>query len=453
MRVAGTGDVDAEPRKARPRGSETGDGAEVPRSWTEQSPVGRAEVPRSRTEQSLAGRAKSPDDQRMQTVLKKAIKAKWTRRKKRMEAKWNTLPGGTYVRGFLNLFFTVEILMLLMANVVVLEGYLQYGYFHFRAAGCKVILSADGIRIAAGAAAVAALLLGIFLFRKRMKSFWKYIVWTFVSLALFVNMGFWRSIQPSIEWNHASGMEYMHILMGPGETHRGSFWAELENEVLTIPRDINLVEIQEIEQEYGISWEDWNVTVMVETNAAPCEHFIYQGRHVEDGSRIEVLIPLSKLKCDYGLLIIDLDGTENKGANIIFGSRPAAWYQELFYKPDRMYEAANYERMFSLGSWEWIAKSDAVEISPFENAVWTVFIASPWVAAIGILLIGMTMVCYVWYQIHVRLVNKVCDDVDAGASKKMYLLLAVWLIGSFAGLSHIMKSGVDLLLEWIFKII
>lgn len=420
-----------------------------PKEQTEEPPAAQTD---KRTENPSEKQPEKPSEERTerQAATKKSFKTRLIRRKKRLEAKWNALPGGKGLRALLNLFFTVEILMLILANIVVLEGSLQYGYFQFRAAGCKFILSADGIRIAAGAIAIVILIFGILFFRKRMKSFWKYIVWTFVSLALFANMGFWRSMQREVEWKYASGMECMHILMGPNETHRGSFWAELENEVLTIPRDINLVEIKEFEKEYGISWEEWDVTVLVETNAAPCENVIYQGKHVDNGSRIEVQIPLSKLQCDYGLLIIALEGIENKGVNLIFGSRPATWYQELFYRPDRISEAANYDRMFSKESWEWIVKSDAVEVSPFANFAWTAFITSPLWSSIGILLLVGAVFGLIWFQINMRMVSKLYDEIEN--EKKMYLWIAIWMIGSLAVCSAAISGGLDLFFDYIFKI-
>lgn len=420
-------------------------------SWMNKGIPGKHE-----TDTFAGNQEKESDDAnepKMQTVPKKAWKAKLTRQKKRLEAEWNALPGGKYIRTVLNVFFAVEILMLIMANAVVLEGYLQYRYFHFRLAGGKIVLSADMIRFGVGAVAAVFTLLGILVFRKWMKSFWKYIVWTIVSAVLFINMGTWQNMRPEIVRMYASPMEDMHIYMEMSDTQRGTFFTELKKDVLSIPRDINLTEIRQIEKEHGLSWEEWEITVAVETSAAPCEFMIYKGKHVDNGDRIEVQIPLSKLQCDYGLLMVHLENAENQGANIIFGARPYAWYQKLFYKPDRLYEASEYERMFSKGSWKYIVMEDAAEISALENIAWTMFISSPEVSLIGIILLGMAVVCSIYYRVNIYVFAKAFDAVEAGAGKKIYLWIASWGIGSFAVLMFILCRAIEILVEWIFKLL
>lgn len=392
-------------------------------------------------------------DSRIQSVPRKTWKSKLIRRKKRLEAEWNSLPGGMYVCKILNVFFAVELLMLLMANAVTLEGYLQYRYFHFGIAGCKFVLSADMIRFGVGAIAAALALLGIVVFRKRMKSLWKYVVLTFISAALFINMGIWQNMYPEIVRKYASPMEDMHIRMDVSDTQRGTFLTVLEDDVLSIPRDINLAEIRQLEKEQGLSWEEWDVTVVVETNAAPCEFMVYKGKHVDNGDRIEVQIPLSELACNYGLLMVNLENAENQGANAVFGNRPYEWYQRLFYKPNRLYEAAKYDRMFSKGSWEYIARDDATEVSTLESLAWTVFISSPEIGLIGFVLLGMTIVGVLYYRVNMYVFTKAFDAVEAGAGKKIYLWVAAWGISSFAALMFALCQAFEILVEWIFKLL
>lgn len=380
-------------------------------------------------------------------IVKKSWQARWRRRKKHWESAWNRLPGVKYLQILFNIFFVVELLMLALGNIVVLEGYLQYGYFHFYVGDSKWIIGADGIRMAAGVISVLLLLLGFKYLRKRMKSFWKYLIYSGISIALCLNIGLLWNMQTEIVYRYGSSMGHMNVLMGQDETFRGRFYAKLESDMVTVPRDINLVEIGRYEKEYGISWEEWDVTAVVETDAKPGEYAMYTGRFSEEGSCIEIPIPLSKMKCEYGLIILNVEGIEEAVANLRFGAKPITWYHELLYKNARLQEVDAYERIFSPGSWEWIARSGDVKDSTFLKGLWWIVTWSPCVAVLGTMVLGIILQAVLWYRMYMLVVSYLIDKANILESKWFWLFyigLAIVTFGSFVAIEDV---WIDLLIE------
>lgn len=311
-----------------------------------------------------------------------------------LDSYWKDFRGRGFIQAVLNLFFFVEVILLALGNWMMLEGFLQHGYYHFEYLGSKLVLSADGIRAAAAAAAAVFFLVYWFVLRKYMRGLRKHLIQFVIMIGMFLSMaGLSRAQEPFID-RFVSDMDIMHEIMET-KPYYGGIKPVVDGDKIIISKQENQLNIDQYEIEYGLGWDDWKLTATVETDAAPCETAMYYGERNADNSAIEFHIPLSKLNYNYGLIVIEDQVIGRVGTGIRLGDRPATWYQKWLLHTDIANGYPGYKELFRHSEWNQLVLKKQAAVSDMENKLWIFLTGSPawafFAAGIAAVLVGVSL--------------------------------------------------------------